>query len=344
MRRSGFYFLITLALLGLLGLWYIYNNFIDSKAVPKTITDPFVFIPTGSNFEDVVAILKEKGFIQNEPSFRMLADYMKYKKPVMRAGKFKVEPGWSNIQLIRGLRGNPQAPVKVILTTERLVEEVAEKVADVLEQDKVSFEALFNDKNYLQEIGYTQETLMSLFIPNTYEFYWTTTPKQFIERMIREHRSFWEKENRLDKAKSLGYSQAEVYTLASIVEKETLQGSEKPRIAGVYLNRLKKGILLQADPTAVFATRDFDTGRVLYSHINVDSPYNTYKYKGLPPGPIAMASISSIDAVLNAEKHEYIYFCAKGDGSGLHSFAKTLEGHNQNVAIYKKNLRQRGIR
>jgi UPF0755 protein len=256
----------------------------------------------------------------------------------MRSGRFEISPGWNTITLIRHLRNGKQSPVDLVINNARLVEEVAGKAARFIEPDSVALVALLTDKAYLKKYNYSKETLMSLFIPNTYEFYWNTTPEQFMERMIKEHDDFWNKKGRLKKAKALNMTPEAVYTLASIVEKETQQNSEKERMAGVYLNRLEQGILLQADPTAVFATRDFDTKRVLNYHINFDSPYNTYKYAGLPPGPISMASIPSIDAVLNAEQHDYIFFCAKGDGSGLHNFAKNLAAHNRNVQIYKKNL------
>ena len=164
-----------------------------------------------------------------------------------------------------------------------------------------------------------------------------------MKRMIKEHKRFWNKNGRSKKARALKMKPEEVYTLASIVEKETLATKEKPRMAGVYLNRLEIGMRLQADPTCVFATRDFGTARVTNYHLKFDSPYNTYLYAGLPPGPISMASISSLDAVLDAEDHDYLYFCAKGDGSGLHAFAKTLSGHNQNAAKYRANLKKRGF-
>ena len=344
MKNPLLYFILTAIVVGGIGVWVVYKYLIDAPAVPNDIKDPYVYIPTGSSFQDVVDSLNLKGWIANESAFRRLAAYMKYEKNPMRAGRYQVEPGMSAIALIRHLRGGGQAPVNVVIHNERLPEEIAKKIAGFLEPNTQDFLALFNDENYLNELGYDKATLTCLFIPNTYQLYWNSTPKGFMDRMVRENEGFWSQAQRLAKAQQLGLTTNEVYTLASIVEKETLVNSEKPRIAGVYLNRLAKNIKLQADPTAVFATKDFDVGRVLYKHINFDSPYNTYMYAGLPPGPITVTSISSIDAVLNAEKHDYIYFCAKGDGSGLHAFAKGLNGHHQNVANYKKNLRKRGIR
>ena len=344
MNRTLRNVIIGIFIAGLIIAWNLYKTFIDAVAVPENIESPFINIPTGSSFDEVVDLLKEKKFISDENSFRRLATYMKYERPTMRAGRYQVKPGWTNIQLIRHLRGGAQSPVKVILTNERLTEEVAKKVARFIEPSADEMQALFNNEKFLSEIGYTKETLMSLFIPNTYELFWNTTPEAFMDRMVMEHKRFWSNNNRKKAAKSKEMTPEEVYTLASIVERETLNADEKPRMAGVYLNRIQKGIKLQADPTAVFATRDFDTPRVLNRHINFDSPYNTYKYKGLPPGPISMASISSIDAVLKAENHDYIFFCARGDGSGYHNFAKTLAGHGKNRAIYVRNLKKRGLR
>ncbi len=344
MKKKLIYSILTaLAILGI-GALMIYQQYIAGAVVPRDIKDPIVLIPTNSNFEEVVSILKKKGVVPNEKIFRFMAEKMNYIKNPMRSGRFELKPGWSNVQMIRQLRNGKQAPVEVILTNERLVENVAAKVSRFIEPDSVDILSLLQDENYLQEIGYTPEILMSLFIPNTYEFYWNTSPREFVERMIKEHDAFWAKDNRKAKAEALGLTPAEVYTLASIVEKETQANAEKKRMAGVYYNRLKQGIRLQADPTAVFARRDFNTTRVTHYHTKFDSPYNTYMYEGLPPGPISMASIVTLDAVLNMEEHDYIFFCARGDGSGLHNFAKTLAAHNQNARIYKENLRKRGLR
>ncbi len=335
-------FAIMSVLLIAVGFW-VYNGVLGA-GVPLQLENRFVEIPTGSSFYDVTEILYYQGVIKSRQTFVMLAKRMNYAKEKMRAGRFEVKPGWTLIQLIRHLRNGQQAPVELVLNNERLIENVAAKAAAFLEPDSLSILTVLRDQNYLNSIGYTPDDLMSLFIPNTYEFFWNSSPQQFVERMKKEHDNFWRKNNRIQKATALGMSPKEVYTLASIVEKETNQNAEKARIAGVYLNRLKIGMRLQADPTVVFATRDFETKRVTESHLKFDSPYNTYLYPGLPPGPISMASIASIDAVLNAESHNYIFFCSIGDESGLHAFAETLEGHNRNVAQYVKNLKERGRR
>lgn len=336
--------LLSILVLGLAAGFYVYNKYVKGPAVPNGLSSYILTIPTNSDYETVIDSLQQNDFVSDIQMFNLFAERMNYIKNPMRAGRYELKPGWNMIELIRHLRGGKQAPVKLVLHNERLTEQVAAKAANFIEPDSLTIWQLFQDETYLESIDYTPETLMSLFIPNTYEFFWNTSPKGFMERMIKEHDSFWSKNNRLAKAAALGMSQSEIYTLASIVEKETLVNTERTRMAGVYLNRLKIGMPLQADPTAVFATRDFDTPRVTHYHTKFDSPYNTYMYAGLPPGPISMASIGSIDAVLNVEKHDYLYFCAKGDGSGLHNFAKTLSQHNRNARIYKENLRKRGLR
>ncbi len=318
-----------------------YKYTLGAKINTGNVDGHYILIPTGSEFDDVVKILMEQKVIPNEEVFRKLAKKMNYIKSPMRSGRFEIQDDWSVVDLIRHLRNGKQAPVNVVVNNSRLLEDVAGRVSRFFEPDSAALMKLFKDEKYLNEIGYSYETLMSAFIPDTYQLYWNTSPKKFMERMIKEHDAFWKKNNRLAKAKKLGLTPAEVYTLASIVERETLQNSEKKRMAGVYLNRLKKDMLLQADPTSVFATRDFSATRVTDYHTKFDSPYNTYLYKGLPPGPISMASKTSIDAVLDAEDHSYLYFCAKGDGSGYHNFAKTLAAHNKNADLYRKNVRKR---
>lgn len=322
----------------------LYLRYVAQSAVPRGLNDYHVLIPTGATFDQVVDSLSAKGILRDERAFRLIAEKMEYKRDPMRAGRYKVEPGMNIVKMVRHLRSGEQAPVNVVLTNERLPENAAAKVARFIEPDSAELLALFSDPSFLDEIGYTPETFMTIFIPNTYQLYWNTTPRKFVERMIKERDAFWAKEGRKDKARQMGMTPEEVYTLASIVDRETLAKSEKPTIAGVYLNRLRIDMPLQADPTSVFATRDFETKRVTEYHTKFDSPYNTYMYKGLPPGPICMASISGIDAVLNAQKHNYIYFCATGEESGLHAFAETYNQHLVNAARYRQKLKERGLR
>ncbi|MBK7410726.1 MAG: endolytic transglycosylase MltG [Saprospirales bacterium] len=338
--RNILLWFLTLLIFIILFLGSRYYNIYFKPVVPEGLEDYFVEIPTGSTPEEVENLLVNQGVVTDLAGFRAAADQMKYYRDPMRAGRYEVKANWNHIELIRHLRGGKQSPVMVVLTNERLLENVAAKVGRFIEPDSATLLQAFLDMDRIGPMGYTPETLMSLFIPNSYEFFWNTSPEKFLERMVAEHDRFWSKDMRKEKAAQWGLTPTEVYTLASIVEKETNQNVEKRRIAGVYLNRLRIGMRLQADPTCVFATRDFETTRVLNYHKEFDSPYNTYIYAGLPPGPIAMASIASIDAVLNAEKHDYIFFCAVGDNSGLHQFAETLAGHNQNVNRYKANLRK----
>ena len=337
--------LALLALLLLLGgaFWgWPYAKAIYFSGVPAQLQRSVLFIPSHARFEQVLDSLEQGGFISDKESFVWLAEKMNYKRDTMRGGRFEIQPGWSNRDLIGHLRAGKQAPVKVVLNVDRLPENVAGRVARFLEADSLALLRAFTDPAILNETGYTPETLISLFIPNTYEMFWTTDAKAFLQRMAREHDAFWDKNNRRAKAKALDMSPEQVYTLASIVERETNTNSEKPTIAGVYLNRLKINMLLQADPTAVFATRDFSTRRVTDFHTTFQSPYNTYVTKGLPPGPISMASISSIDAVLNAEQHDYLYFCAKPDDSGAHAFAASYAAHLVNARRFQAWLEQRG--
>ena len=336
--------LIGLVLVSGFVCFLIWREIFGAVAVPESISDRTLIIPREATFEMVVDSLQAKNCIPQKALFVRLAHYMEYPRTPMRSGKFELQPGMTYIQLIRHLRSGSQAPAKVVLTNERLPEDIAGKVARYLEADSVQLLEAMQNPDVLASLGVSEASLTSLFIPNTYELYWNTSPVDFLKRMKKEHDKFWNAQERQQKADRMELDRNQVYTLASIVEKETLRSDEKTRMAGVYLNRLKIGMLLQADPTAVFATRDFDTPRVTDYHTKFASPYNTYKYPGLPPGPIAMASISSIDAVLNAEDHDYLFFCAIGDGSGYHAFAKTLRQHNQNAARYRENLRRRGLR
>ncbi len=338
-RTLGVAALITLVI-GLVVLWKPIKA-IYFTGVPRDISKRYLYIPTGARFEQVVDSLMEGGFLTDRESFIWLAEKMNYRRAVMPAGRYEITPGWSNRRLIQHLRSGKQAPVRVVLNVERLPEDIAANVARFLEPDSAAFAAVFADEQFLGELGYSPQTLLALFIPNTYEFFWNTDPKTFLKRMVRENRAFWAKNRRLEKAQRLGLSPQEVYTLASIVERESNIADERPAIAGVYLNRLRSGMPLQADPTCIFATRDFNARRVTYYHTTFDSPYNTYLHTGLPPGPISMASINSIDAVLNAPKHNYLFFCARPDSSGRHAFAATYAAHLVNARRFQEWLDHR---
>lgn len=328
----------------LVGGGYLYYLAGIQNQLPASDEPLMLEVTEGSDYASVMETLASLGIAPSRWLFDPLAKRMNFKREPMRSGRFELPESASMIGLIRHLRSAGQATVAVVLNNEREPKDVAGKIAKVLAPDSMAFVSAFDDEALLAELGLTRQTLQTIFIPNTYELYWDTSPRQFLERMQTEHEKFWSQNERKNRADAKGLLPAEVYTLASIVEKESLLAEERPRIAGLYLNRLEQGILLQADPTVVFANRIFDVGRVLFRHLEIDSPYNTYKYAGLPPGPIAMASPGSIDAVLDPENHDYLYMCAVGDGSGKHNFAKTSAGHARNIRVYQENLRARGIR
>ncbi|MBL4654425.1 MAG: endolytic transglycosylase MltG, partial [Bacteroidia bacterium] len=261
-------------------------------------------------------------------------------KNKVKSGKYLIYNGVNNWDLVNLLRSGEQKPVRVVLNNIRLKEDLCREVGKQIEADSTVLLSMLNDKYYLRKYSLTTESVMSIFIPNSYEFYWTTSPEQFFERMTKEYKKFWTTQ-RKKKAELIGFTPLEVSVMASIVQKETAKNDEKARIAGVYMNRYKKDWKLQADPTVIFAVQDFTIRRILKQHLKFDSPYNTYIYTGLPPGPICAPSISSIDAVLNYEDHNYMYFCAKEDFSGYHNFAKTYSQHKVNARKYRKAFKNR---
>lgn len=302
----------------------------------------FLKIPTGSDFEDVVTLLSEKQLLNDVESFRWVADKKNYGSRV-KPGRYQLKNGMSNNELINLLRSGAQTPVRLSFISVRTLEQLAGKVGGVIEADSLELIQCFRDTATLNRTGFNENTLIAMFIPDTYEFFWNTSAEQFVGRMKEEYDKFWNSD-RIAKADATGLSLVEVSTLASIVEQETRMNDEKARIAGVYINRLERGELLQADPTVIYAVGDFSIQRVLFRHLEYDSPYNTYMYAGLPPGPICVPSPASIDAVLNYERHEYMFFCAKEDFSGYHNFAKTLRQHNVNARRFQNALNQRNIR
>lgn len=300
-----------------------------------------VIIPTGTDWNGVKRIVYKNGLIVHRESFEWLATLMKYPGHV-KAGHYVITDGMNNRQIITKLRAGQQDPVKLTFNNIRTKEDLAGRIGEQLEPDSNRLIALLNDTSVISKWGFTPFTILTMFIPNTYEIYWNISPEKFLERMNKEYQKFWN-ESRNQKLAEIGLNRLQVMTLASIVEKETNMNDEKPDIAGVYMNRLKQGWLLQADPTLVFALGDFTIKRVLNIYKKVNSPYNTYLYLGLPPGPICMPSISSIDAVLDYTQHNYMYFCAREDFSGYHNFAVTLQQHELNAARYQQALNKQGI-
>jgi UPF0755 protein len=283
-----------------------------------------------------VSLLKEEGCLADVKTFERFSwfkDYPGHVKP----GAYKLEQGWSTSKLVNVLRSGEQSPVMLKFNSVRTLEELAGKLAKQLMCDSVSLITQFkNDSNTIR-LGFIPATMPALFIPNSYSIYWTTSPSGFLNRMKREHDLFWN-EARKQKAKSIGLTTDQVATLASIVQEESNKNDDRAVIAGVYLNRLKKNWPLQADPTIRFALGDFTIRRVLTTQLTVDSPYNTYKNAGLPPGPINIPEISALEAVLNFKVHDYYYFSAKEDFSGYTNFAKTLTEHNRNARKYQEAL------
>jgi len=301
----------------------------------------YLYIPTSANFTDIVDSLTKHNILINKDNFIWLAEKKNYKK--IRPGRYEITDGMSNNQLINMLRAGLQKPLKLTFNNIRTKEELAGKVSKTLEFDSLALITLLNNKQFLKPYGFTPETVIAMFIPNTYEFYWNTSPENFFKKMNKEYKKFWNAD-RLAKAKKMNMTPVEVSTLASIVQAEqSRHNDEKAKVAGLYINRLKKGMLLQSDPTVVYAIGDFSIRRVLNKDKEIDSPYNTYKYKGLPPAPINLPEISSIDAVLNYEKHPYIYMCAKEDFSGYHNFSKTISQHNIYAKRYQKALNRKKI-
>jgi len=336
---------IGLLIICLIAAVFGYQKYQDiyGANVSHNFQEEYILIPTGTRYSDLMNLFVEQDILDDVESFEWVATLMNYNDSKIKSGRYKIEPGWSNRKLIQHLRSGKQSPVKLILNNERLLPEVAGQVATFIEPDSISVLSTLFDQNVITKYDLQLETLMTLFIPNTYEVYWNITTEEFLERMKKENDKFWAAKNRMSKLENLKMSKEEVYTLASIVEKETNYNPEKKDVAGVYLNRLERGIMLQADPTVVFANQDFGIRRVLNKHLEKDSQYNTYKYAGLPPGPISMASISSIDAVLENEDHKYLYFCAKPDNSGQHVFAKTLSQHNSNARKFQRWLNKQRI-
>ena len=261
----------------------------------------------------------------------------------VRPGHYHITEGTDYLQLARIFQRGWQTPVRVTFNNIRLLPQLAGKIAPQLQVDSLGLVQVFMSDTLPAYYGFKPEEFIGMFVPNTYEMYWTITPQAFLDRMKKEYDTFWNEE-REQKRQRTGLTRNEVITLASITYEETQKTDEMPRVAGVYINRLKSGMILQADPTLKFAVGDFTIRRVLDRHKEVDSPYNTYKYAGLPPGPICMPSVKAIDAVLDYEDHIYYYFCAREDFSGYHNFARTLSEHNANAARYHAELNRRRIR
>jgi peptidoglycan lytic transglycosylase G len=294
-----------------------------------------IYIPTGSTYDDVVDVLNEQDILINQASFNWVAKRKHYTDDV-RAGMYKINDKMSNNALVNMLRSGLQLPIQLTFNNIRKLDKLAGIVGPKLETDSASIMQVLTNEAYIKEhFDLTLEELPALFLPNTYEIYWNTSAEEFVDRMYDEYQNFWNEE-RLAKAEEMELSPIQITIIASIVQEETNKVDEMPKIAGVYINRIDRGIPLQACPTIRYAMDDFTITRVLDRHIETESPYNTYKHNGLPPGPICLATPQTINQVLDYEKHDYIFFCAKADFSGYHEFSKTNAEHERYARLYKR--------
>ncbi|HAP01966.1 MAG TPA: endolytic transglycosylase MltG [Bacteroidetes bacterium] len=335
--------LISVVIISAIGVGYSFYQKIYSPNISANLDKQFLFVPTGCNYQQLINIISQKKIIVHSESFLWVAERMSLSENI-HPGKYELQKGMSNYDLVHLLRSGKQTPVKLVLNKFRTKNDFASFVSSKLEIDSSVLLSCLNEESFLSQFGFNKEEVICLFVPNTYEFYWNTNADKFFIRMKKEYDLFWN-EKRKQEAQNQKLTPTEVEILASIIEEETNQNDEKQTIASVYLNRLKKGMLLQADPTVKFALNDFTIRRIRETHIeqSKDSPYNTYRKTGLPPGPICTPSSTSIDAVLQPAETDYLYFCASSTKPGYHVFASTLNAHQANAKLYQQWLNKRGI-
>jgi UPF0755 protein len=339
-RKQLLSFLSISGLAVLICILFIYRLFYGLNI--KTAGEKaIIYIPEGSSYVQAMDSVKANLQIKNLKAFEWIAEKKNY-PTLVKPGRYVIDNDLSYTSLINILRSGRQTPVKVTFNNIRTLNELAGKIGRQIYADSSQIINYLSDPENYSKDGFTRDNVISVFIPNTYQFFWNTTAEGLYSRMLKEYRKFWNEE-RLAKAKEKNLDPVEVAILASIIDDEVRKPDEKPRIAGVYLNRLKRGIPLQACPTIKFALNDFTITRVLKKYLEINSPYNTYKHYGFPPGPIGCPTIEGIDAVLNAEKHDYLYFAAKADFSGYHNFSRTLTEHNRYAAEYQRELNKRKI-
>ncbi len=302
----------------------------------------YLYIDGDDTADSVYCKMAAEGVEGRVGAARLCGALLQY-GPQVKPGRYQMGRGVTALRLVRNLRSGHQEPVKLVISVTHTVAHLAGKLAEKLEADSAALMAAFADKALLQQLGADTATAAALFVPNTYEVYWNIQPADLLRRMKKEFDTFWTDDRRA-LAAQMQLTPFEVATLASIVEKESANAAERPAIAGMYLNRLRQGMKLQADPTVKFALGNFGLRRILHEHLTVNSPYNTYRYEGLPPGPICIPSPGAIDAVLHYAHHSYLYMCAKEDFSGTHNFAVTYEEHLANARRYAEALDRRGIK
>ncbi len=330
---------VALILAMSIGAQQAYRMFVKNTT-SKTSDANYIYVHPDTSLEQLIKLINENNHIISEQTFRFHAELLKFKSP--KTGKYRIESKESNLSLIRKLRNGEQTPVKITFNNIRTKEQLAGRLATQLMFDSISMIELLKDDAFLEQYQSTPQTIVGIFLPDTYEVFWNISPESFIKRMYSEYKQFWSASN-LAKAQKLNLTPTQVSTLASIVEEETNLSYEKPTIAGLYYNRIKRGMLLQSDPTVKFAVGNFSIKRVLYKHLEMDSPYNTYMYVGIPPGPIRIPSKQGLNAVLNMEKHDYLYMCAKETLNGEHHFSKTFYKHQVHALRYQRALNQRKI-
>jgi UPF0755 protein len=329
---------------GLIIYGFVLIGQIFSNNTKFTEEQVYVHIPTDASYAQ--ALDSVTSYVADLDRFEMVASKMSYPANV-KSGRFLLKKGMNSYELVKAMRNN--IPVKLSFNNQERVENLAARVGSQIEADSTSLMNSFKDSIFLKENGFTQENILAMFIPNTYEVYWNTSAKKFRDKMIKEYRNFWNKD-RVESAEKQGLTPVETTILASIVHKESVKKDERPRIAAVYLNRLRLGMPLQADPTVIFAKKKNDNDfnqvikRVFYNDLFMNSPYNTYKVTGLPPGPIAMPDITALEAVLHPENNDFIYFCASVDRFGYHEFAATLQEHNVNAKKYSDWINAQGVK
>lgn len=302
----------------------------------------YVYIDADDNIDSVYNKLDTIATHHAMSGFKTLVRHSSYGDNI-RTGRYEIGKGNSAFTVFRKLKNGLQSSVRLTIPSVRTADRLAGALSKKLMADSLSIYKALTDSAVCAKYGYKPETMLCMFIPNTYEVYWNTPIDKFLDKMSKESKKFWNFE-RTQKAEAMGFTKEEVITLASIVDEETAADSEKPMVAGMYYNRIKTGMPLQADPTIKFALKDFDIRRIYHNMLNVDSPYNTYRNIGLPPGPIRIPTVAGIDAVLDHVHHDYLYMCAKEDFSGTHNFAETYEEHLQNAAKYAAALNKRGIK
>ncbi|KQB43113.1 Aminodeoxychorismate lyase [Flavobacterium daejeonense] len=329
---------------GLIIYGFVLISQIFSNNTKFTEDEVYVHVPTDATYAQVLDSVSP--YVTNLDRFEMVANKMSYPANV-KSGRFLLKKGMNSYELVKAMRYN--VPVKLAFNNQERIENLAGRVGSQIEADSASLMHSFKDSIFLKENGFTEENVLTMFIPNTYEVYWNTSADKFRDKMIKEYRNFWNKERVAD-AQKQGLSPTEATILASIVHKESVKKDERPRIAAVYLNRLRLGMPLQADPTVIYAKKKKDNDfnqiikRVFYNDLFLNSPYNTYKVTGLPPGPIAMPDITALEAVLKPEKNNFIYFCASVDRFGYHEFAATLAEHNVNAKKYSDWINAQGVK